>query len=117
MEEQQDDAVIGRALRWSLVVIAGMAAVGVAAAFVLTRPEPERETTEAAFLAPKPREQPDAEPPNVSFVPPMCHSLPDVPLVPSMCRSFPQRVVCSPNLSFVPENKQHIGENKQHVYV
>lgn len=61
-----DDAVIGRALRLSLWIFVGLAAVGGLIAFVLTRPEEAVAETELATTAPE-RIVQEATPPELRF--------------------------------------------------
>ncbi|MEM9056200.1 MAG: VCBS repeat-containing protein, partial [Pseudomonadota bacterium] len=66
--EEQDDAVIGAAFRWSLIVFAAVAAI-VAVGFLLSREKPEEVVVdEAEVQAPRAiAELDDPEPPTVPF--------------------------------------------------
>jgi len=66
-EEPRDDAVIGRALRWSLLILAlGGCAAGSVAAWMWSHREKPK-TYEAAVIAPEFRDQPVEEVPVVRF--------------------------------------------------
>ena len=62
-----DDAVIGRALRGSLIVFAGLAVVVVGALVWLNRPAPTPEVVDTPLVAARTREAPTVEPPTVGF--------------------------------------------------
>lgn len=65
--EERDDAVIGIALRWSLVVIVVLAAIGGGIAFWLTRPKPEPPDKETELADVEVRDAPVVEIPLVKF--------------------------------------------------
>jgi hypothetical protein len=66
--EERDDAVIGYALRWSLVVIIVLALTGGGIAVWLIRPEPEISVTEANDELPDFRKRPQTEAPALPLI-------------------------------------------------
>lgn len=62
-----DDAVIGRAFRWSLAVIVVLALGGAGIAYVVLRPPPAPPVKQTVLELPKLRVRPEAEPPTVAF--------------------------------------------------
>ena len=56
--EERDDAVIGSALRWSLVVIAVLLSAAAGAAYWLSRPEPPRQVSQPVVTLPEVRQRP-----------------------------------------------------------
>ena len=65
--EERDDAVIGTALRWSLVVFAVFGVLGGAAAYVLTRPAPPPPVQKTELATVEVREGPKVNIPQVRF--------------------------------------------------
>ncbi len=66
-DEERDDAVIGEALRWSLVLLGGLAVLAAPAVWFLTRPEPEPEIVETKLAAVDVRAAPMVEVPQLAF--------------------------------------------------
>ena len=66
-DEEGDDRVIGRALRWSLVALVLLVVAGGAAAWWMNRPEPLPPTSQTELALPKERVKPQIEIPNVPF--------------------------------------------------
>jgi hypothetical protein len=62
-----DDAVIGRAFRWSLAVIAGMAAVAAIIIAIVTRPVPQPEPVVTPLAEAQVRQRPTLAPPKSAF--------------------------------------------------
>lgn len=67
LEEERDDAAIGRALRGSFVVIAVLAILGGTTAYLLTRPTPAPPIRESQLAAVEIREAPKVSPPIAKF--------------------------------------------------
>jgi hypothetical protein len=65
--EEGDDAVIGVALRWSLILFAGIAVIGGTVAFWLMRTETAPEIKKTVLAKVQPREAPAADLPAVEF--------------------------------------------------
>ncbi|HUG89341.1 MAG TPA: CRTAC1 family protein [Planctomycetaceae bacterium] len=65
--EERDDAVIGTALRWSLVGFVVLALGGGAVAWYLTRPEPSPPVKESKLAETRVRELPEVEIPTTPF--------------------------------------------------
>ncbi|MBP89701.1 MAG: RNA-binding protein [Planctomycetaceae bacterium] len=66
--EEQDDAVIGQALKWSAAVILVLGLFGAVVAFLLSRPKPPEEVVETPFVAPQDRVRSQAQAPTTLFV-------------------------------------------------
>ena len=66
-EEERDDAVIGVALRWSLVAFGVLAVIAGAVAFAMLRPEPLPPLKETKLAAVDVRKSPAVEVPTVKF--------------------------------------------------
>ncbi|MBC8354863.1 MAG: CRTAC1 family protein [Planctomycetes bacterium] len=65
--EERDDAVIGTALRWSLLVFGIVGVIGAAVAFLLTRPAPPPPVRETKLARVEVREAPKVEIPVAPF--------------------------------------------------
>ena len=65
--EHRDDAIIGRAFRWSAAAILLLLAGGGIIGFILSRPEPAPPVRETKLAPVKVRELPEVQPPNVPF--------------------------------------------------
>ncbi len=65
--EERDDAIIGTALRWSLLLFAVVGVIGGIVAFVLTRPEPPPPEKKTELATVEVREAPKLEIPQVPF--------------------------------------------------
>ena len=66
--EARDDAVIGTALRWSLVVIGVVLSAAAGVAYWLSRPELPRHVREPVVELPEVRQPPQAQLPTIPFV-------------------------------------------------
>ena len=65
--EYRDDAIIGKAFRWSLAAILLLVIAGGTTAYLLTRPEPEPPVRETRLAPVKVREVEEVQPPKVTF--------------------------------------------------
>ncbi len=65
--EERDDAVIGSALRWSLIVLLLLVSAGGGLAYWLTRPEPPPVVKQTELVLPEVRELPPVEIPLMNF--------------------------------------------------
>ena len=66
-DEPADDAVIGVALRWSLVLVVAVGTVAAGAVWWATQPPPAEELVETALVVPTIRERPQVEIPMLRF--------------------------------------------------
>lgn len=66
-DEPADDAVIGVALKWSLVMLVAVGTVAAGAVWWATRPPPAEELVETALVVPTIRERPQVEIPALPF--------------------------------------------------
>ena len=66
--EEQDDAVIGQAFKWSVAVIVVVLLLAATAAYVLSRPKPAEVITASELVAPEERVRPQAQAPTTPFV-------------------------------------------------
>lgn len=66
-DEERDDAVIGKALKWSVVALAILLCTGGVTAYVMTRPKPPPPVKETKWVPPAKRELPSIEIPEMKF--------------------------------------------------
>ena len=66
--DQQNDAIIGQALQWSLAVILVLMIFAALVAFWLLRPVQDVQVAEVKTIPAKPRQRPQAQSPTVTFV-------------------------------------------------
>lgn len=67
-DEERDDAIVGVAFRWSLLVIVVLGAAGAAIGYYVTRPKATPPVAKEPVTLPSVRERPTVDPPQIPFV-------------------------------------------------